>query len=579
MEARQAAPAAQEGQAAAREAQEELAPEADNRKMGKSMIKSQGRKAFLFPLLAILFISVAIAVTGVIQTDNFFVSSTGSSLNNVTSLLFYCNDSACSSIGSQIFSKNSGSTNQIVFEHIYNPSSTETSQDYYAHYFFAQCYLPREYVENVWGYGVSVSYNYNFNKAASCHSPIDSFSVTNSNFANEPVVINVQANLEADAHSAFTNLLLDYVPSGFENYYSAKTKITLEIKNSAGTIVYTDSKTYEILQDTSQNVNFSWVPTTQGNYTANVKTSVIDCQCQSSFNQSSEKQFTVLPARPQNECYTIINDLEATPEFATEGNLVTVNFNRISNYAANDFSKTPTKTNATYTVTDSSGNTVYSNSTQLAANPNGTNYTNTAFTWTPSFGGDFNIKVTGIADDPLCVGKTNTADTAILGFFAKSSTVFQITFNVTDSSTGSALSGANVKFGVQSGATDSAGKVTFNSNSGVFDWNVSKSGYTAKTGSHNSTANATISVALDPVSSGGGSGGSGGSPSSSSKGGTSNIRSFSFVQPGAKPATAGEVPEEIGKGKEKGLGNFLVWMLILEMVLILAVILAAVRRK
>ena len=550
------------------------------------MKNSKGKKsrAFLFPLLLISFAVIVIAASGIMQTDNFFDDSTSQPLTNVTSLLFNCNDSSCNIIGSQVHNLNSGSASSITFQYPFNPSSSETNQDYFAQYFFAQCHLPLEFVNNVFGGDISVSFDREFPKAASCHSPIDSFSITNDNFANEPVVINVQANLEADAHSAFTNLLLDFVPGGFEDFYSAETTITLEITDSDGDVVNTENQTFEILQDTSQNVVFNWTPTTQGNYTANIKTDVIDCQCQSSFNQSSEKQFTVLPARPQNECYTIINDLEAVPEFAKEGDLVTVNFNKISNFAANDFSKTATVTNVTYEITDSNSNVVFSNSTQLSANPNTTDPQNIQFTFTPNFGGNFNIKVTGIADDALCLGKTNTADTAILGFFAKSLTVLQVTFNVTDSSTSLPLSGANVNFGIQTGTTDSAGKVVFNSNNGTFNWEVSKSGYTSKTGSQDvTTSNVTGNVALDPVSSpgsGGGSSGGGSSSSSSGSGGTSNIKSFSFVQPGAKPIIGHEAPEDIGTGKKKpGLSNLLVWMLILEMILVLVVVLLMVRRN
>jgi len=464
----------------------------------KKFIKN--KKIGLFLGLLIIMISIVIAVTGVIQIDTFFDSSTGEPLTGVRSLQFTCNDNECKDLGMQIFDLNSGTTNQITFEYPFNPDSTESNQDFYAHYFFKQCYLPKEFVEHIWGFGATLEFDYNFNKASLCHSPIDSFSVTNSNFVNEPVTIDIKAILEADAHSAFTNLLLDFIPAGFENFYSAETEITLEIINEdTGNVVHTDTQTYEILADTSQNVQFEFTPTVEGNYTARIKTDVIDCQCQSSFEQFSERNFVVLKKRPQNQCYTIINDLEAVPEFAKEGDDVTIRFNKISNFADKSFVKTPVPTRATYEITDNQNILVFSNSVLLNANANGVESEEISFNFVPNFGGDFNIKVTGISESSLCDGKTNTADTAILGFFVKSTIVHDVTFLVSDSQTNLALEGAQVDFGTQSGNTDSSGKVVFNSNTGNFIFNVSLSGYDSKTGTEEITGDTTINVSLDSI--------------------------------------------------------------------------------
>ena len=457
-------------------------------------------KRNLFSVLLILAISTVIALTGVIQIDTFFDSSTGDPLTNVTSLLFECNDSACNSIGTQLFELNSGTTNQITFEYPFNPDSTSSNRDNFAHYFFKQCYIPKEFVESVFGFGVTAEFDYNFNKETSCHSPIDSFSVTNSNFVNEPVVIDINSIFEADAHSAFTNLLLEFVPLGFEDHYSAETQITLEITNEdTGIIVHTDTQTSEILMDTSQNFQFQFTPTVKGNYSARISSDVIDCQCQSSFEQFSEKNFVVLEERPQNECYALINDLKATPEFANQGDNITVKYNKTSNFADNSFVKTPVETRVTYEVTDSQNNVVFSDSLLLNANANGIDPEEISFNFTPAFGGDFNIKVTGVSENTLCNGKTNTADTAILGFFVESTVVHEVTFLVSDSQTNLTLDGAQVDFGTQTGLTDSSGTVVFNSNPGNFSFNVSLSGYDPETGTEDVAGDVTINVSLDPI--------------------------------------------------------------------------------
>jgi len=462
----------------------------------KKYIKN--KKIGLFLGLLIIMISTMVALTGVIQIDTFFDSSTGEALTGVRSLQFTCNDNECNDIGTQTFDLNSGTTNQITFEYSFNPSSTVSNQDYYAHYFFKQCYLPKEFVEHVFGFGATLEFDYNFNKASSCHSPIDSFSVTNSNFVNEPVTIDVKAILEADAHSAFTNLLLDFIPAGFESFYSVETKITIEVTNDdTGNVVFTDTQISEILMDTSQNFQFEFTPTVEGNYTARIKTDVIDCKCQSSFEQFSERNFVVLKERPKNQCYTIINDLEAVPEFAEEGDNVIVRFNKISNFADNSFVKTPVKTRVTYEITDSQNNVVFSDNLLLNANANGIDPEEISFNFVPNFGGDFNIKVTGISESSLCDGKPNTKDTAILGFFVKSKPVHKVTFVVSDSQTNLKLENAEVNFGTQTGNTDSSGKVVFNSNTGNFSFSVSLTDYETETGTEEITGDVTINVALD----------------------------------------------------------------------------------
>ncbi len=539
------------------------------------------KKNLIFGLVAMLFvIPFVLAVTGIIQIDSFFDSSTGQPLNGVEILLFSCGDTSCNNIGSQIFNLNSGATNQITFEYPYNPSSTEGNQDYFAHYFFKEDYLPKEYVEHVWGFGATLEYDYNFNKAQSCHSPIDSFSITNSNYVNEPVVVSVEAILEADAHSAFTNLLLDFIPSGFEDYYSAETEITVEILDENDNVVNTESKTYEILADTSQNVVFTWTPSQEGNYSARVKTDVIDSQCQSSFEQFSEKQFLVWEERPQNQCYTIINDLEATPEFAKQGDLVTVRFNKISNFADDNFSKTPIQTRATYEITDSQNNVVFSDNLLLNANANDTDYQEITFTWTPNFGENFNVKVTGIGEDSLCDGKTNPLDAAILGFFVESAETYDVLFVVSDSETDVNLNEANVVFESQNGKTNSAGKVTFTSNPGSFNWIVSSTGYESKTGTADITGDVTINVALDRIliveddddddsSSGGGSSGS-------------RTRQINFpvlsASPSGIPAQISTI--DLSEGDEKPESNALVWFLIIaELIVVLGIVLFLVRKR
>ena len=122
--------------------------------------------------------------------------------------------------------------------------------------------------------------------------------------------------------------------------------------------------------DTKENVQFSWTPSEKGDYTARVTTQITDCQCSSTINQFSEKQFLVHQERPLNECYTILNDLVASPQFATPGEQVAISFTKLSNYADSNFVKTPIPTKAEIEIRDSNNNVVYSNSRTVPANSN-----------------------------------------------------------------------------------------------------------------------------------------------------------------------------------------------------------------
>ncbi len=534
-------------------------------------------KIGLFFAFAILMIASVIAVSGVMQTDKFFDSSTGSALTGVRSLLYSCNDVGCSTFGSQVHDLNSGSSNQIQFQYPYNPSSTSSNKDSYAHYLFKQCYLPKEFVEKVWGGDTSVQFNNNFNKAPSCHSPIDSFSVTNANYVNEPVIINMVAKLGADVHSAFTNAELTQVPSGTEDHYSVETKVTLEIRNSNGNVVHSQTKTLNILMDTSQPVEFSWTPQVKGDYEIEVKTEITDCQCQSSFSQNSAKVIEVWEARPQNQCYTLINDLEATPEFAEAGKPVTVSYTKISNYVDAVFAKTAIPTRVAYAVTDNNENIFFLSQDVIRANSNTMDPETVSFTWTPRVGGNYNIAVGGVGESSLCVGKTNPEDIAVLGFFVShlpAPQLSDVTFVVTDSKTSNVLQGASVMFGVQNGMTDSSGKVKFKSNPGTYEWKVEKDNYKSKDGSVTvSNQNLTVNVALAAIEDDDEDDGdedNGGNGDDKKK---KSAKKLNFIELNAPTSDAQVVYTEEPLTNKKGNADVAMWVLIIGSVLILLAVL------
>ena len=163
--------------------------------MKTNFTKTKMKKFNLFTLILISLLSIATiyALTGVIQTDIFYEGATTNKVTGVQEILYTCLDSECSSQGQLIVNENTGSSNSFTFEYPYNPSSTQSNPDHYSHFSFVDCYLPKEYNEWVWGYGVNLEYDYEMNKAQNCHSPIDSFSITNQNYLNEPVIVDIKA--------------------------------------------------------------------------------------------------------------------------------------------------------------------------------------------------------------------------------------------------------------------------------------------------------------------------------------------------------------------------------------------------
>ena len=421
------------------------------------------KKVCVILILGILSLSFIFA--GNTETDYFYDSSTSAGLTNVQMLMYKCSDSDCTSITQKLQDINSGSSNYLSFE--YPTTSTKT---YYLKWYLKDCYLPRYYISFSSGSGRSWSNYYYFNKATSCYSPISSFSILNSENINEPIIIDVKADIKASSTtSAFSKKASVYYPP--EAIIYAETKVVLKIFNSNDNLVFSDSKVYNIMADTSQDIRFEWTPDIAGDFRAVLTTDVIDCQCQSSSPQSAEKQFSVWDSRPEEQCYTLINDLTAEPSSTEVGELVNIKFKKTSNYADRDSQMTPVPTFVVYEIRDSKNNIVYSFSELLTANSDNYNPKEIGFQWTPNSGGNFKISVTGVSSDNLCQGKINPEDTAFMDLFVESPRTYDVVFYVKDGD-GKMLKNAEVSYGGQTGTTDSEGKVVFTSNTGNYDYEV-----------------------------------------------------------------------------------------------------------
>jgi len=161
-------------------------------------------KAKIFFIFTIfMIINSLVALAGNIETNKFFDDVAKNPLTNVQGLVFTCTDDVCTAPnGNAFFDQNSGSANSLIFEY---PTTQNTQR--YAKFFLAQCYLPLSFRTFSSGTGLTVSYDKFFEKGSNCKSLIDSFSVTNSVFPNQPVMIDVNAAFAPPKRAAPPSIL------------------------------------------------------------------------------------------------------------------------------------------------------------------------------------------------------------------------------------------------------------------------------------------------------------------------------------------------------------------------------------
>ena len=310
---------------------------------------------------------------------------------------------------------NSGGSDQV---NVIYPTTRQSTYGY-GIYFYKDGFIPYEGNVTLQGtYTANTITNY-LTKKELCIAPIENLTVLNDAQANVPLIINVDASLDATTHAAIEAAgPLDYVPSIIADQYAVETTIVMTVYNSSDDVVYTDTMVELIPYSGSANVEFTWTPTIDGTYKVVATSTATDDKCLSSDTQTAQKDnLYVYPAAPRDECYTILNGLSATGNPHHElGEEITISYNKISNYANDEvmgtpaYELTPLETRMTYTIKNDAGATVYSLNPLIAANP--TNDTSTYnFAWTPTTQGNYTISISGVAENALCVGKTNPVST------------------------------------------------------------------------------------------------------------------------------------------------------------------------
>ncbi|MBW6451751.1 MAG: fibronectin type III domain-containing protein [DPANN group archaeon] len=448
-----------------------------------------------FPKVLFVIISILYCFSGLVSATADVTYTFNQ--NNVNVLAYDCLEASCINHNafSGIIPSYSTTNGQLIIKY---PAQLTTTFGY-AIFFTSPGQVPLEYkvFNQCSGGGTQCSgtISKTLYQLSDCSSTVDSFTVTNDEHAEVPIVINTQSSLDATTYSAFqdADTGVGFTPDSLkDDYYSSDIHVKLEIKKGTS-LVYTSNKYYTkssgddgppLYMDTAQDVEFTWTPTTDGTYTATITTNVIDDVCINSIAQSATDIFSVLPRLPRNECYTILNDLTIVNPYPIVGFQQIFNFSKISNYANNyqyddsNYVLTPIPTAITYDIKKESG-TLVELQTYLA-DANNDNFTAeyNGFNWVPETAGSYNISITGLANSTLCSGLDNTPNYLSMFITVDPKPVYSVTF--TESSS---LIGVSITMDGETGVTDSSGQLTLTGfQSGTYTYTASKSAYDTKTG-------------------------------------------------------------------------------------------------
>ena len=340
-----------------------------------------------------------------------------------------------------------------------------------------------------------------FTKIAHCRSLVHDMSVVNTARPNIPLVVAMDAALYAETVSAFRKVDngIGFVPGLIDDWYSAETRVVLEIiDDDTGAVIHQDSRMLNLYADSSQRVEFSYVPRNEGRYSARIRSEVTDSACEVVTPESSVKMFEVLDDVPNDECYTLLNNLELDNAFPQPGNVVAASVNKISNYANTFGVLSPVATLVQILVSGPAGETVYSNFVQVGANANAVDPFSIGFSWLAQRSGIHRVTVSAIADDFRCDLRPNSMEIISTEVFVEDPVggnpgdqpdpedfAFDVTFFVRDEATGADIEDAKVRFveNALSDETNDDGVATIdNVVNGVYTFKVTHEDYESVTG-------------------------------------------------------------------------------------------------
>ncbi|MFA5175792.1 MAG: PKD domain-containing protein [Candidatus Nanoarchaeia archaeon] len=208
--------------------------------------------------------------------------------SNYNTQFYNCNyDNKCS-FPSLVSEGNTAGTSTIF---------TYYDDKYYAEYFFKEGYLPQGFVVNKY----SGTNNFNFAKKDSCQSTVNTVTVSNM-YPEQGDMITINTNVNSALRFTLSGPL--FRPDNYRNFFDADTNVVLNIVDTHGNIIYTETKFVKVYAETNENVQFT-INTAglQGTYTIRIQTDVIDSMCNQNTKLSSTNSANIhveVPVQLQN---------------------------------------------------------------------------------------------------------------------------------------------------------------------------------------------------------------------------------------------------------------------------------------
>jgi len=457
-------------------------------------------KKLLLALLVLLAIPIVHASADV--TYNF-------NQNNVNASVYNCLDSACNQVGTFGGSIRDGPNVTDGTLTIRYPDTLNTHG--YGAFFVSKGYRPLE-IRATWhtngNTGIaSTSVNYEFTKyPITCRAVVSQLTFVNELQPNVPLVVNMSAKLDAQTASAFqlTNNEVGYVPPEFkQEYYGADTIVKMEVLQS-GSVVHSQQQEFSavkgnsLIADSTVPVQFTYLPTSTGNFAVKVTAQVVDDQCAATEDVNAQGAFTVLQALPTSQFYTILNGLTINNTHPRIGQPVLVSYNKITNHADGVLGPlTPVQTDVDYIVKNGA-TTIFSHTTTLFENPDAVNPVTYSFTFNPTSAGVYNITVKGRANSAIPTTNPEITDEESLLLTVIGSMSYKVAFNVRNADNGTPIENASVSLsGIGTNATNANGTISFSPvPEGMYTYTITAQGFGTKNDKVSVTTDKTISVSL-----------------------------------------------------------------------------------
>lgn len=420
-------------------------------------------KIILLLLIFVIFANTANAAVDVLYTFN---------QNSVKVLAFDCLNSNCSSVGpfsGAIIKGPIASDGKIILRY---PNSL-ASEFGYAEFFVSSGFRPLVGRHNWHTFGIAgitnTSQSANFSKMPNvCKAPVSNSNSINTAQPNLPLSIGATAFLDALTSSAFRNANsgVQYIPAELlQEFWGADTTILLEILNGS-TVIHSQEKNFtainnnSLISNSSMPVNFTFVPQSNGNFTAKITSKVTDDQCFSSQDQFASSLITV--ASLGNQFYTILNNLSVNNIYPKAQDQIVVSFNKITNHNASVL--TPVNSSVDFIVLKDGVQIINSLNNNLPTNPNAVNPVSHSFNFTPASAGNYTITIKSKANSflltslPEIIGEQSM----LLSVADMQSPTYSLKFFVINSQNNASISGASLNLvGVGELQSNLSGEVLF----------------------------------------------------------------------------------------------------------------------